>query len=291
MGLSDGLRQVVGASVRGTTHVRDDLPNQDAILWSPDSGIGRRLVVALSDGHGGSASFRSDVGSRAAVETAVRVGRDFVERAASEDVDSLAEGARQELPPRLVGAWVRTVEEELEQRPFTEVELRRLDGRAGTGMREAVAANGLLAYGATILLTILADSAAIFVQLGDGDILWVGLDGTVVRPLPADPQLFADQTTSLCQADAWREFRVGVHPLSPEGPAVLLMATDGFANAYLDDTGFLQVGYDVFVQLREGGMKSVAESLEGWLHSASRYSGDDVTAAVVSLAQGLPESP
>ena len=60
--------RAIGRSVRGASHVRSSLPNQDAIAWFPDSGKGPPLIVAVSDGHGSPRNFRSDVGSKIAVE-------------------------------------------------------------------------------------------------------------------------------------------------------------------------------------------------------------------------------
>ncbi len=47
----------------------------------------------------------------------------------------------------------------------------------------------------------------LYLQLGDGEILSVTAQGTTTRPLPPDDRLIANQTTSLCQPEAWRDFR------------------------------------------------------------------------------------
>src|SRR5881397_846411 len=62
--------RVAGASRRGSSHVRSGLPNQDAIeYWA--SADGNTAVMAVADGHGSGLCFRSEVGSRVAVTTAV----------------------------------------------------------------------------------------------------------------------------------------------------------------------------------------------------------------------------
>src|SRR5687767_9021763 len=62
--------KVTGRSVRGASHERKDLPNQDAIVWRPPDGEGLPLVLAVSDGHGSSKYIRSDVGAKLAAEVA-----------------------------------------------------------------------------------------------------------------------------------------------------------------------------------------------------------------------------
>ncbi len=63
----DGMWRVVGASVRGATHVRLDRPNQDALYWRPRSGRAAEMVLAVADGHGGPRYVRSGIGAWYAV--------------------------------------------------------------------------------------------------------------------------------------------------------------------------------------------------------------------------------
>ena len=55
-----------GASVIGASHVARNKPNQDSVGWEQS-----RLwtYIAVADGHGSSPHYRSDRGSRMAVET------------------------------------------------------------------------------------------------------------------------------------------------------------------------------------------------------------------------------
>src|SRR5437762_3460246 len=73
----DGLMwRITGGSWRGISHVRSGLRNQDAIKYSL-SPAGDAAVLAVADGHGSALSFRSDLGSRFAVETAVELLEQF----------------------------------------------------------------------------------------------------------------------------------------------------------------------------------------------------------------------
>jgi serine/threonine protein phosphatase PrpC len=270
-------RQVVGASIKGASHARDGRPNQDAIAWYPESGIGPRLVVALADGHGSRRCFRSDTGSRLAVAVAVALGRHLL---------AVRPGGRPLVAPqadvlgrRIVERWRSSVEDDLEANPLTAAELASGDGQ-----------DSFLAYGTTLMVAIVADSWAMLLQLGDGDILCVDGHGTVRRPIADDPALLADETTSLCLPSAEREFRVSLEELGPDGPEVMVLATDGFGNAYPDEESLLRVGPDVLRQVHEAGMAGVKENLAGWLETAAAHSGDDVTAAVVHLGTA-PSAP
>ncbi len=62
-----------GSSVQGTTHVRNHIPDQDAIEWLASYEHHQELVlVAVADGHGNPHYFRSQLGARFAVKVARR---------------------------------------------------------------------------------------------------------------------------------------------------------------------------------------------------------------------------
>ena len=73
----------------------------------------------------------------------------------------------------------------------------------------------LHAYGATLLVLMVTEQFALYLQLGDGEMLIVTESPShrnpaqpffeVSRPLPKDESLIANETTSLCRDDAKRE--------------------------------------------------------------------------------------
>ena len=233
-----GPRRVVGASVLGPAHVRLGLPNQDAISWSPSSGAGDRFVVAVSDGHGAPEHFRSEAGSALAVAAALDEGESFLR------TDLAGEQALRALATSIVTTWRAGVEVDLARRPFSETELVALQRAAGRESRAEVQAEPVLAYGATLLVALVETDAATLLQLGDGDILSITGDGPAWA-IPPDPRLFGGVTTSLCLPEAVEDFRFGEVLAGPEG-GYLLLATDGFRNAFADEESFLMVGPDVW---------------------------------------------
>ena len=146
---------VVTASVRGASHVRAHLPNQDAVHWTANRS--RLTVMAVADGHGSAESFRSDVGSRLAVTTAAEVLLSFD---AGEEPDVLADRVASAGPAALVAAWTAAVEDHLEDHPFgPDDPVAQLGG------------NPFLAYGSTLLAAVVVPGRIVLLQLGDGDFL------------------------------------------------------------------------------------------------------------------------
>jgi hypothetical protein len=262
------------ASVRGAAHERSGLPNQDAIRVARLD-AGRALLIALADGHGSAKSFRSQPGARLAVATAYWAVRALFDSARP---PSLKHWAEDRLPVELVRGWQARVNNRLQRYPFTPTELDSLDIAA----RQPLEQHPLVAYGSTLLTVLITPGFILYVQLGDGDILVVNADGEVERPFPRDPRLIANETTSLCSPQAWNDVQVRFQTLAGAPPALILAATDGYANAFRDESGFQQAARDYWTLLRDGGEPAVRPHLTEWLNEASRLgSGDDVSLGLI----------
>lgn len=275
--------RIAGLSVRGASHVRSGRPNQDAINWYPNEGTGTSVCLVLSDGHGSTKSFRSEVGARIAVDTAIDVIQHFT--AGLPDAanhSAIKRAAEDGLPQVLAGGWERHVRAHLDNEPFTESDWQLLANGEREAVRLAVERNPLLAYGATLLTVVIAPTFIMYLQLGDGDILCVSESGDVSRPLCRDARLFANETTSLCLDKAWRDFHVVFQPLGAQPPSLVVAATDGYANSFRTEEGFLKVGSDLLDMVRTDGVDMVRDSLGEWLAEASEAgSGDDITLGIV----------
>ncbi|HLK66467.1 MAG TPA: protein phosphatase 2C domain-containing protein [Bryobacteraceae bacterium] len=265
---------VYGGSTRGSSHLRSGLPNQDSLgKWSGPNGS--VAVLAVSDGHGSAAHFRSDTGSQIGVETAVQTLR--------ATPLPIPDGHSQVLAESIVETWRQAVLAHLEAHPFTDQEWAKLPPKDAAQMKVAILANPTLAYGATLLAVLAAASEILYLQLGDGDILAVDQNGRTTRPVPEDSRLIANQTTSLCQKGAAKDFRAAHYRASLGAPpALILVSSDGYSNSFMSDEDFLRLGPDYLELLREYGPEKVEAQLEKILPEASRKgSGDDITLGFV----------
>jgi hypothetical protein len=89
--------------------------------------------------------------------------------------------------------------------------------------------------------------------------------------MPVDEHLFANETASLCLPKAWRDFRVQFEVFSSNRPALIAVSTDGYANSYRDDAGFLKVAPDILAMIRSAGTETVRAELDGWLAEVTRH--------------------
>ena len=119
-----------------------------------------------------------------------------------------------------------------------------------------------------MLVLALTETYALYLQLGDGEMLVVTDSAgptdaastaiIVSRPLPKDDTLIANETTSLCRDDAERQFRIRLQIFECPPPALFLLSTDGYSNSFESSAGFEQVGGDLLRALREQGLEGVS---------------------------------
>lgn len=284
----------IHATVRGASHVRAGMPNQDSVRVCTLNG-NLPAVLAVSDGHGSAKCFRSQDGSRIAVEVAINELMGFAESIPTLEVEPSAvhQAVKEGLPKSIVRHWRDAVQKHYSEFPFLDDELNRLDESTKVNIEEARQQNDpYIVYGATLVAVLLTEKYFICLQLGDGDVLAISnRTGQAEHPLETDQGLIANETTSLCQENAWTKFRYRCQRLLGSPPPLILLATDGYSNSFATPEGFRQVAEDLHNLLARDGVEKIRESLPSWLEEASQNgSGDDVTAAILYCeSQGLIE--
>jgi hypothetical protein len=276
------------ASQLGAAHQTTGLPNQDAVAARqvrPDV-----LVVAVADGHGHRRHFRSARGSQLAVTVACDVAQELATRLdgyqTAAPIESEALGT---LVPAITGEWRDAVREDVAADPFTP---REQASRGGGD-------DPLIAYGSTLLLAIAGRRWLVLVQIGDGDIMGIQPDGRPLLPVPRDPSLDGQQTTSLCGPRAEDEFRAAVVDTSTTPLLGVMLATDGYGNAQVADPWTDAVSADLAELINDRPPEWLAGQLPLWASRCASADGsaDDTTIAllIAPLATGwrhdLPDEP
>ncbi len=286
--VSDSKWSCKGKSVIGALHEKKGLPNQDAIDWHPPESKENDLplILAVSDGHGSSKHFRSNVGSQLAVEAAIKAIREnildnkqFCEEYSPQHLKDLKEQVEGRLPQQIIMRWEELVKEDWKN--------KSTESKEGTYIQQKVEDKRLTAYGATLLCVVVTKHFVLYLQLGDGDILCVDSQGNTTRPIPKDKTLIANETYSLCQKDAWQYFRFKIENYSNKGleemPELILVSTDGYANSFSSEEGFISIGKDYRQLIIEQGLDKVVEQLPGFLEeTSSKGSGDDISLGIIT---------
>ena len=195
------------ATAPGASHIRDDIPNQDAVAYRlVETGRFQVAVVAVADG-AGSAS-RSDEGSRVAVETAVETIVSAVnKRPASAILEHLATSLVREAIKRAKNAVVRYGK-------ANRIQPREL----ATTLIVAVASERLLTAG----------------QVGDGAVIAIDTDHGAAKTLCASHTgEYANDETTFITSRARPHLVASVDRASGPDYNALALTTDGLQNLAL----------------------------------------------------------
>jgi serine/threonine protein phosphatase PrpC len=288
------LWKALSASARGATHVRNGVPNQDAVRLQAPAVAADPLFLAVADGHGSPRSFRSARGSVLATECALRLLRDFVRKLGPyAPLSAVRRRMENNWPALLLSEWHRAVREDLARNPFTAMDFAAYPEKPPV-IKPGVDLpfSAYLAYGTTLVFAAVTRRYLVYGQLGDGDIQIVRGDGKVTRPWPLDHRFFSSETISLCSHNAVVRFKARVEPLRGTAPALIMLSTDGYANCFENDAKFSRVGADFLTYLRESGPAFVGANLEEWLRDSSRDgSGDDITVGLAVRVAALRGAP
>jgi hypothetical protein len=269
-----GAWRCAAVSVRGASHHRTGMPNQDAAAAILDAaGL---LILAVADGHGSAPHSRSDEGSHIAVEVATAAVRDAA-RAWHEgtDGDAIAR-ALQALPERIIADWRSKVADALAATPLSMEESDRL---------AMLQFDDSAAYGATLVLAVLHPRGGALIQVGDGDIHLVDTTGRISKPLP-DEDAPGEATSSLCLPQA--EAAVRMHLLRAADVAeiaAVVASTDGLVKSHNDKRVLRGSLTSLAARLASGAEAAFVTEVSSWLPQVSSAgNGDDISVAVAARA-------
>lgn len=266
-------REVVFSSTIGANHVRQNLPNQDALKTQVKDPF---VMMALADGHGSEGCFRSHLGAQMAVDAAIDV-------LATTDLSLLDDYPEEKLTAwtkqwaeKTLMLWVKNVLDHLKEHPFEPDEVGNLTYKH----RRTLGKNALYAYGSTLMAALVTKAFLLGYNIGDGD--WLVYQGDQVTNYHyKDDSTLGNATYSLCVAGSLQKAAYVVRSMV-EKPDLIFLATDGYHNSFRTTEGFYQVGKDVLALYRRDGIGVIAENLEAWTRDTSdQGSGDDVSVVMV----------
>lgn len=238
------MEMVFAAAIQGESHRKRELERQNLLAGRRFPCQDRATVsgsiraangttfsfMAISDGHGGAPYFRSHRGA----EFALQVVQDIVSRRMDRIQELVAAGdfdmIRSQLALAITKNWRLLIDRDLQENPLAQGELELLEGekpQVAALYREGRDLYSI--YGCTLLAYFTAEDFWFAIQIGDGDfaLSYDGQDFSL--PMPKDEGCFLNQTTSLCDSLAAKEFR---YVAGTQIPKVALCSTDGVANSF-----------------------------------------------------------
>jgi len=279
---------------RGISHIEKEIPCQDAC--SAGLGLNKTVGVAcVADGHGGNKYFRSDRGSKFAVQVAEKALCDFYgtiarEKKAFFSFKSSSKNIQDgDIPPKLkqlerniIYQWRNVVLKDYTKNPLTDSE--KIICNDNKINPDDDPANSMFIYGTTLLAGLVSDSFWFLIQIGDGLCVVLENEESIITPIEEDERLAFGRTTSLCDNNAIDNFREGFGFSKIDGFTV---ATDGIADSF-EPEKYLQFNKELYVNFTSTPEKAQTE-LEAFLPQLSeRGSRDDVSiAGIFRMKEGL----
>lgn len=283
----------------GASHIKKGTVCQD---YSASVTIDNYKLAVVSDGHGGADYFRSDRGSRFAVQAFCQCVSDaftasdnviqpklneesFLKNKSRNFADALdACKTDKQLEERMrwfirsvVARWNILVESDFTSDPFSEEEMTGVSQKAKDKYKNGERLHS--AYGATLIGTVITDHFWFGIHIGDGKCVAFGKDGSDCEPIPWDEQCFLNVTTSICDSNAGSEFR---YFFDRDIPVAVFVGSDGIDDCFSKDVhlhNFYRTVLTSFAaETEERAVKNLAEYLP---ELSKQGSADDMSVACI----------
>ena len=266
--------------VTGASHIKNNKPCQDASLCLMGK---KHTFIAVSDGHGGMPYFRSEIGSRFAVQAAGEcMTAPAVKTALKKSRNGTLKDRNQiilQLKKSILGRWNALVSEHFDGSPFTEAEYEGVPQKYVDRYRDGMFVEH--AYGATIIAVLWTDSFMLALQIGDGSCVVADDAGTFSHPVPVDERCFLNTTTSICDEDVIDAERFR-HYFSDVLPAAVLIASDGVGDCFGNEEKLYDFYRIIMTSFCEKDAEIAGAELLDYLPRLSaKGSGDDISIAMI----------
>ena len=245
------------------------------------------VIASVSDGHGGELYFRSEYGSKFAVETSINVIKDFLENKKIDFLEILnnhnnkqIEETIKNINAQIISNWrekVLTHYRNNEQLSIKECEILNKINKKDSLIDPSDDFICTL-YGATLIIAFMTKEFAIVSKIGDGECICLSGD-KIYSPISKDEKLEFGLTTSLCDKNALENFKHKYFSsIELQEINGFILTTDGIVDSYSEEDlkKFSKKIMDEFCKDEE----NTKEQLREWLQELTKQgSHDDMTIA------------
>ena len=267
-------------STIGARHLLQQMTNQDSCQTAAGQDY---QIFAVADGHGATECFRSEIGSRLAVDVAIKNLELFAQTIKKYDLYSYLSRPKERdelirsLISDIVAQWNQYVYADIKAYPIKEEEYERSQTLSSIYQKGMYLTN---IYGSTMIAGLVTPEYIVLFQQGDGTLVVLEEDGTIDDPMPEDDLCIRNLTTSLCDKDAAKRMRYIYMDRKEKDPIAMIAATDGVERSFGDNIHLSAFYAELFYELSELDEEQVGAYLANLLPQISqRGSQDDVTMA------------
>lgn len=182
-------------SVRGASHEVKNLVCQDSSSYKVTD---RYAIAVVADGHGSKKHFRSNIGSKLAVEATIETIDRFYEKP-DDFEESFPKNHKRiikSIEKQIISTWNQKVSKHLEENPVNAGEKKVFTREEF----DAIAPEAY--YGSTLIAAVAGKGFTFGLQIGDGSLVAVFEDGEAILPMDYEESAPANITVSICNANA-----------------------------------------------------------------------------------------
>ncbi len=216
-------------TVKGASHETSGTPCQD---YSAYRTYDRYSIAVVADGHGSKKHFRSDVGSRCAVESAIETIEEFYSDPGFEDA-MLAnhEDIIKRIEKQVIARWNDKIQEHFDLNPVTDKEKSPFTDEQFKELHTETF------YGTTLIAAVMNELFTFGIQIGDGSLVTIFDDGETDMPIMYQESAPANITASICNSNAIDLFCSFF--IDDKYPMAVYVSTDGLYTSFNSEYDFL----------------------------------------------------
>ena len=257
-------------AVRGASHVESNTVCQDYADYKITDSY---AVAAVADGHGSKKHFRSDFGSKAGVEVAIKAVDEYCsdpeefKRKFQDDPEHLIK----KIEKSIIKHWYDCINEHYRNNPVRQEEREKLTDEELSAIKiESI-------YGSTLLVSVLTDSFSFGMQLGDGSLVVIKQCGEAYMPIIDDESCPANLTSSLCNSNAIKMFN---YFYSYEKPLAIILSTDGLYTSFSSRESFEEYNCLLASQLSDTEVLK-SRINKNFIRRTNAGSRDDISISII----------
>ncbi|MDE5764323.1 MAG: protein phosphatase 2C domain-containing protein [Ruminococcus sp.] len=268
-------------SVTGASHIAQNLICQDFSAYFIND---EYAVAVVADGHGSKKHFRSDIGSKLAVESTVRVISRFYSNPAEFNryFPDNHKMVLRNIEKQIIAEWNTKIAEHYHNNSVTIQEKQNFNNA------EFESIPVVSYYGTTLVTAVAGKNFSFGFQIGDGSLVGVFEDGETSLLIGYDESNPANITSSMCNSNALTMF--SDFYTEEKRPLALFASTDGLYTSFGSDSDFLDYHAIITSRLSESGTfeKFVVRNLK----KRSNYgTQDDISLSCVYNSELIKSNP
>ena len=291
-------------SCQGESHILSNKVCQDSSYSSTSDTMS---IAIVCDGHGGARYFRSDVGSRFAVDATKECVQAFVSEIdvnlfknkpftqkealsseASSNIytkDTNVDKALRQLFSSIIYCWRKKITQHSQSTPLSEKEKSSIkadylsDFEKGIGIEKT--------YGCTLMCYVYTAHFWFAFHIGDGKCIAFDDNGTWFEPIPWDEKCFLNKTTSLCDSSAIEEFRY-CYCGDGNNPIAVFLGSDGIDDSFGETENMVNFYVQILKLINKEGLETAVANIQETLPQLSKIgSKDDMSIACIYDEESL----